>query len=147
MKSYVCFTLVIPAEFTKALQNQEVKEGESVTLMCEYSIPGVQFVWRKGPETLKSSEKYHMRQRKSCISLTIHNLKPEDSGNYICICRDQRTMASLTVNGIDFDCYENSFIVFIFDLSASLITFPPFQRFLYHLLKSSRIKRQMKVNM
>ncbi|XP_052419981.1 obscurin [Carassius gibelio] len=91
---------VIPAEFTKALQNQEVKEGESVTLMCEYSIPGVQFVWRKGPETLKSSEKYHMRQRKSCISLTIHNLKPEDSGNYTCICRDQRTMATLTVNEV-----------------------------------------------
>ncbi len=107
MKSYVRFTLVIPAEFTKALQNQEVKEGESVTLMCEYSIPGVQFVWRKGPETLKSSEKYHTRQRKSCISLTIHNLKPEDSGNYICICRDQRTMATLTVNGTDIDCHEN----------------------------------------
>ncbi|XP_016431454.1 obscurin-like [Sinocyclocheilus rhinocerous] len=91
---------VIPAEFTKALQNQEVKEGESVTLMCEYSIPGVQFVWRKGLETLKSSEKYHMRQRKSCISLIIHNLKPEDSGNYTCICRDQRTMATLTVNAV-----------------------------------------------
>ncbi|XP_067270783.1 LOW QUALITY PROTEIN: obscurin [Pseudorasbora parva] len=91
---------VIPAEFTKALQNQEVKEGESVTLTCEYSIPGVQFVWRKGPETLKSSEKYHMRQRKSCISLTIHNLKPEDSGNYTCICRDQKTMASVTVNAV-----------------------------------------------
>ncbi|KAF4110126.1 obscurin [Onychostoma macrolepis] len=91
---------VIPAEFTKALENQEVKEGESVTLMCEYSIPGVQFVWRKGPETLKSSEKYHMRQRKSCISLTIHNLKPEDSGNYTCICRDQRTMATLIINAV-----------------------------------------------
>ncbi|KAL1270084.1 hypothetical protein QQF64_032373 [Cirrhinus molitorella] len=91
---------VIPAEFTKALQNQEVKEGESTTLMCEYSIPGVQFVWRKGAETLKSSEKYHMKQRKSCISLTIHNLKPEDSGNYTCICRDQRTMATLTVNAV-----------------------------------------------
>ncbi|XP_043103008.1 obscurin [Puntigrus tetrazona] len=91
---------VIPAEFTKALQNQEVKEGESSMLICEFSIPGVQFVWRKGPETLKSSEKYHMRQKKSCISLTIHNLKPEDSGNYICICRDQRTMATLTVNAV-----------------------------------------------
>ncbi|XDV49254.1 hypothetical protein PO909_018537 [Leuciscus waleckii] len=91
---------VIPAEFTKALQNQEAKEGESVTLTCEYSIPGVQFVWRKGPETLKYSEKYHMRQRKSSISLTIHNLMPEDSGNYTCICRDQKTMATVTVNAV-----------------------------------------------
>ncbi|XP_073675951.1 obscurin [Garra rufa] len=91
---------VIPAEFTKALQNQEVKEGESATLMCEYSIPGIQYVWRKGAETLKSSEKYHMKQRRSCISITIHNLKPEDSGNYTCICRDQRTMATLTVNAV-----------------------------------------------
>ncbi|XP_073766285.1 obscurin isoform X3 [Danio rerio] len=90
----------IPAEFTKELLNQEVKEGESVTLMCEYSIPGIQFVWRKGPETLKSSEKYHMRQRKSCISLAIHNVKPDDSGNYTCICRDQKTMATVTVNAV-----------------------------------------------
>lgn len=90
--------------------------------MCEYSIPGVQFVWRKGAETLKSSEKYHMKQRRSCISLTIHNLKPEDSGNYTCICRDQRTMATLTVNGMDIDCYENKFIQFSFDLVALLIS-------------------------
>ncbi|XP_073724075.1 obscurin [Misgurnus anguillicaudatus] len=90
----------IPAEFTKSLQNQEVKEGESFTLTCEYSIPGVHFVWRKGPETLKSSEKYHMKQRKSCISLTVHNVKPEDSGNYTCICRDQKTMATVTVNAV-----------------------------------------------
>lgn len=76
-----------------------------MTLTCEYSIPGVQFVWRKGPETLKYSDKYHMRQRKSCISLTIHNLMPEDSGNYTCICRDQKTMATVTVNGTDY--YEN----------------------------------------
>lgn len=115
---YVCFTLVIPAEFTKALQNQEAKEGESVTLTCEYSIPGVQFVWRKGPETLKYSEKYHMRQRKSSISLTIHNLMPEDSGNYTCICRDQKTMATVTVNGTDY--YENKFITFVFDLLLHL---------------------------
>ncbi|XP_051964162.1 obscurin [Xyrauchen texanus] len=90
----------VPAEFTKLLQNQEVKEGESVTLACEYSIPGVQFIWRKGAETLKSGGKYNMKQRKLCISLTIHNLKPEDSGNYTCICRDQRTMADVTVNAV-----------------------------------------------
>ncbi|KAI7798029.1 putative obscurin, partial [Triplophysa rosa] len=90
----------VPAEFIKPLQNQEVKEGESVTLTCEYSIPGVHFVWRKGAETLKPSEKYHVKQRKSYISLTIHNLIPDDSGNYICICRDQRTMAAVTVNAV-----------------------------------------------
>lgn len=97
---FVCsLTSAVLAEFIKPLQNQEVKEGESVTLTCEYSIPGVHFGWRKGAETLKPSEKYHMKQRKSYISLTIHNLMPEDSGNYTCICRDQRTMAAVTVNG------------------------------------------------
>lgn len=106
----VCLTLAIPAEFTKELQNQEVKEGESVTLTCEYSIPGIQFVWRKGPETLKFNEKYHMKQRKSCISLAIHNVKPDDSGNYTCICRDQKTMATVTVNGNDIECYDNEFL-------------------------------------
>ncbi|KAI4872326.1 hypothetical protein NFI96_027754 [Prochilodus magdalenae] len=90
----------VPSEFTKQLQNQEAEEGGSVTLSCEFSIPGVQYLWRKGPETLRSGEKYLMKHRKNHISLTIHNMQPEDSGTYTCICRNQRTMATVTVHAV-----------------------------------------------
>ncbi|XP_028977573.2 obscurin [Esox lucius] len=90
----------IPAEFTQPLQNTEVTEGEDVSLSCEYSLPGVAFHWRRGPETLRAGERYVMRQKSSVIFLTITGPKPEDSGEYTCQCRDQRTTATLTVHAI-----------------------------------------------
>ncbi|KAK6320615.1 hypothetical protein J4Q44_G00097220 [Coregonus suidteri] len=90
----------IPAEFTQPLQNMEVKEGEDVTLWCEFSLPGVAFHWRRGLENLRAGERYLMKQKKSLISLTITGPKPEDSGDYTCQCRDHRTTATLTVHAI-----------------------------------------------
>ncbi|XP_029906333.1 obscurin [Myripristis murdjan] len=90
----------IPAEFTQPLTPVEAKEGETVTLTCEYSLPGVLFHWKRGYESLRSGDKYVMRQRKTTISLTITTLKPEDSGEYTCQCRDHRTTASLKVHDI-----------------------------------------------
>lgn len=89
----------IPAEFTQPLHAVEAKEGEAVTLTCEYSLPGVQFHWRKGFENIRPGEKYVMKQRKTIISLTIKALLPEDSGEYTCHCRQHQTTASLKVQG------------------------------------------------
>ncbi|CAK6958063.1 LOW QUALITY PROTEIN: obscurin [Scomber scombrus] len=90
----------IPAEFTQPLQMVEAKEGETVILTCEYSLPGVQFHWRKGLENIRPGDKYVMKQRKTINSLTIKVLKSEDSGEYTCQCRDHRTTASLKVHAI-----------------------------------------------
>ncbi|XP_062854790.1 obscurin [Trichomycterus rosablanca] len=90
----------VPAEFTRQLENQEAEEGSAVTLTCEFSVPGAQYMWRKGAQTLRSGERYLMRQRNNHISLTIYNLKPEDSGMYTCLCRNQRTMATIVVHAI-----------------------------------------------
>ncbi|KAI3368742.1 hypothetical protein L3Q82_025731 [Scortum barcoo] len=90
----------IPAEFTQHLKSVEAKEGETVTLTCEYSLPGVQYHWKKDVESIRSGEKYVMKQRKTINSLTIKALKPEDEGEYTCQCRDHRTTASLKVHTI-----------------------------------------------
>nr|XP_046247907.1 obscurin [Scatophagus argus] len=90
----------IPAEFTQPLKTVEVKEGETVTLTCEYSLPGVPFHWRKGFEIIRPGDKHVIKQRKTIISLTIKALKPDDSGEYSCQCRDHRTTASLKVHAI-----------------------------------------------
>ncbi|XP_029355302.1 obscurin isoform X2 [Echeneis naucrates] len=90
----------IPAEFTQPLKTVEAKEGETVTLTCEYSLPGVQYHWRKGFESLRPGDKYVIKQRKTINSLIIKGLKPEDSGEYTCQCRDHRTTANLKVHAI-----------------------------------------------
>nr|XP_029490911.1 obscurin-like [Oncorhynchus nerka] len=90
----------IPAEFTQQLQSMEVKEGEDVTLSCQFSLPGVTFHWRRGLENLRAGERYLIKQKKSLISLTITGPKPEDSGDYTCQCRDHRTTATLIVHAI-----------------------------------------------
>ncbi|XP_057696690.1 obscurin isoform X1 [Corythoichthys intestinalis] len=90
----------IPAEFTKPLQNVESREGETATLTCEYSLPGVQFQWKKGVESLRPSDKYAMKQKQTINSLIIRALKPEDSGEYTCQCRGHHTTARLKVQAI-----------------------------------------------
>ncbi|XP_038128162.1 obscurin [Cyprinodon tularosa] len=90
----------IPAEFTKPLNAMEANEGEDVTLTCEYSLPGVQFQWRKGFVNIRPGDKYVMKQRKTILSLTIKALQPEDTGEYTCQCRKHQTTASLIVNAI-----------------------------------------------
>ena len=99
----------IPAEFTQPLQSMEVKEGEDVTLSCEFSLPGVAFHWKRGLETLRAGERYLMKQKRSFISLTITGPKPQDSGDYTCQCRDHRTTASLTVHGKSHPCFSFQF--------------------------------------
>ncbi|XP_036374685.1 obscurin isoform X3 [Megalops cyprinoides] len=90
----------LPAEFKQKLQNQEAKEGESITLCCEFSKPGAKAQWRKGKRLLKSGDKYQMKQRDTSFELKITDLKPEDAGEYSCECADQKTRASVTVHAL-----------------------------------------------
>eukprot|EP00063_Salmo_salar_P021272 XP_013996107.1 PREDICTED: obscurin isoform X33 [Salmo salar] len=88
-----------PVTFKYKLQRQEAEEGGSVTLHCELSKPGVPVEWRKGTQVLKSGEKYQMKQKESVSELLISKVVPEDSGDYSCVCGDQKTTASLKIKG------------------------------------------------
>ena len=85
--------------FKEKLENQEAEEETSATLRCEISKPGVQVEWKKGTQVLKSGEKYQMKQKDSVIELLINKVAPEDSGDYSCVCGDQKTTASLNIKG------------------------------------------------
>ncbi|XP_073347535.1 obscurin [Pagrus major] len=86
-----------PVTFKQKLENQEAEEGTSITLRCEISKPGVPVEWKKGSQVLKSGEKYQMKQKASVNDLLINKVVPEDSGDYSCVCGDQKTSASLNV--------------------------------------------------
>ncbi|KAA0704500.1 Obscurin [Triplophysa tibetana] len=87
-----------PLIFKRELQNQECQEGQSVTLQCELSKPGVPLVWRKGTQVIHSGEKYHICQVGSTLELKITDLKPEDAGVYSCDCGFNKTSSTITVN-------------------------------------------------
>ncbi len=85
--------------FKQKLESQEAEEGTSVTLRCELSKPGVSVEWKKETEILKSGEKFQMKQTASVNELLINKAVPEDSGEYSCVCGDQKTRASLDIKG------------------------------------------------
>ncbi|XP_043082200.1 obscurin isoform X18 [Puntigrus tetrazona] len=90
----------LPVAFKCELQNQELQEGECVTLRCELSKPGAPVVWRKGTEIISSGEKYIIKQVGSAVELKITDVKPEDAGDYVCDCRDNISTARIKINAI-----------------------------------------------
>ncbi|XP_035386466.1 obscurin isoform X5 [Electrophorus electricus] len=87
----------LPVIFKRELQNQECDEGSSVTLLCEISKPGVPVEWRKGTQVIKSGGKYLIKQTGASLELRITNVKPEDAGQYTCVCGDQKTTANMKI--------------------------------------------------
>uniref|UniRef100_A0A8C9MU51 Ig-like domain-containing protein n=1 Tax=Serinus canaria TaxID=9135 RepID=A0A8C9MU51_SERCA len=89
----------LPAFFKEGLKNREATDGATATLRCELSKVGVPVEWKKGDKALKPSEKYRMRQEDTAAELLIRDLEVEDTGEYTCVCGDQKTSAVLTVHG------------------------------------------------
>nr|XP_055229431.1 obscurin isoform X36 [Gorilla gorilla gorilla] len=86
----------LPAKFTKGLRNEEATEGATAMLQCELSkVAPVE--WRKGPETLRDGDRYNLRQDGTRCELQIHGLSVADTGEYSCVCGEEKTSATLTV--------------------------------------------------
>lgn len=90
----------LPVTFKQKLKNVQVEEGNNVTLYCEISKPGLPVEWSRGGNLLENADKYQIKQRETALELTIRDLDPEDSGVYTCLCRDQRTKATVKVVGM-----------------------------------------------
>nr|XP_040027513.1 obscurin isoform X12 [Gasterosteus aculeatus aculeatus] len=110
----------LPPNYVQKLESQEAEEGASVTLRCELSKPGVPVEWKKGTETLKSGEMYQMKQKACVNELLINKVEPEDSGDYSCVCGDQKTSASIKINGKPIDIVQGLENVETFDGGEAL---------------------------
>ncbi|CAD7679772.1 unnamed protein product [Nyctereutes procyonoides] len=86
----------LPTKFTKSLRNEEATEGATATLRCELS-KAAPVEWRKGPEVLRAGDRVSLRQDGAVCELQIRGLAVEDSGEYSCVCGQERTAAVLTV--------------------------------------------------
>lgn len=82
-----------------------MEEGNTITLYCEISKPGVPVEWRLGGELLENGDKYQIKQKGSALEFIIRDADPEDSGVYTCVCREQRTKATVKVVGMFNECH------------------------------------------
>ncbi|XP_056306281.1 obscurin isoform X23 [Danio aesculapii] len=92
----------LPVVFKRELQSQECEGGDTVTLNCELSKPGVPVVWKKGTQVLHSGEKYLIKQDGATAELKIADLKVEDGGQYTCLCGDKKTTANIKIKALSF---------------------------------------------
>ncbi|XP_075703653.1 obscurin [Rhinoderma darwinii] len=90
----------LPPLFKEELKNKKATEGEEAALRCELTKPGASIEWRKGDQALKAGDKYTMRQEGLSAELVIKDLHDKDSGHYTCVCGDQKTTATLTINAL-----------------------------------------------
>lgn len=91
----------LPAEFIGRLRSKDAMEGATATLHCELSKEAP-VEWRKGSETLRAGGRVSLRQDGTMCELEICDLAVVDSGEYSCVCGQERTSATLTVRGKDF---------------------------------------------
>ncbi|KAL2098329.1 hypothetical protein ACEWY4_007536 [Coilia grayii] len=97
--SFFVFTTVPMVLFTKELENQDTFEGKDATLCCKTTCQDARVNWRRGPLVLEEGMKYSMQKEGATHTLVVHNVKVEDSGEYICDTGDEQSKAALTVKG------------------------------------------------
>ncbi|XP_069548292.1 obscurin isoform X20 [Brachyistius frenatus] len=86
--------------FRRKLQDVEVQEKSSATLMCEVPLIATNTKWFMEETGLLQNTKYRMEEEGTLRRLTIHNVTTNDDGVYICEMNEgSRTVAELTVLG------------------------------------------------
>ncbi|TRY95209.1 hypothetical protein DNTS_010020, partial [Danionella cerebrum] len=86
-----------PLHFSEELYNVEAEEGQTLTLCCELSKPGVSVQWKKGSMILKPSKKYDITQDGLKRQLQISEITAQDSGSYRCCAGGLITTAFVVI--------------------------------------------------
>lgn len=84
-------------KFVKPMQDTVAHADGMVTLRCEVCKPKADVQWLKNGVEVIPNRRFSIRADGVERCLTIHRLTREDSGEYACESKDDRTAATLTV--------------------------------------------------
>lgn len=78
-----------------------------MVLRCELDKPAPSVEWTRRGVVLRNGDKYQMRKKDLMVEMKIADISLDDTGDYTCICGEERTTASLLVSGeccIHYEC-------------------------------------------
>uniref|UniRef100_A0A8C4KTT1 Ig-like domain-containing protein n=1 Tax=Dromaius novaehollandiae TaxID=8790 RepID=A0A8C4KTT1_DRONO len=86
-------------KFLRGLADVHAHEGETVVLWCELCKAKGDVVWLKDGRPLAPGARREIKAEGRERSLVLSDVRPEDAGEYCCESNDDRTLATLTVQG------------------------------------------------
>lgn len=86
-------------KFLRGLSDVRARQGERVVLWCELCKARGDVVWRKDGRVLAPGPRRRVMAEGRERSLVLSRVEPEDAGEYCCESNDDRTLATLTVQG------------------------------------------------
>ena len=92
----------VPVSFTVPLQDVvTATEGDTATLECDVSAPGLPDTWYKDDFEIlhKDDDKYDVTVDDTKHTLTIHDVEPQDQGDYPVEVAGERSASVLLVEG------------------------------------------------
>ncbi|XP_065416481.1 obscurin-like protein 1 isoform X1 [Chrysemys picta bellii] len=87
----------LQVKFVRGLSDVQAHLGETVLLWCELCKARGQVVWLKDGQELEPSGRWEIKAEGRERSLALSNVGPEDAGEYSCESKDDRTLATVTV--------------------------------------------------
>lgn len=85
---------------SRELQNVSVVAGEDAVFSCEVTQTSASVKWAKDGKAIKKSQKYSLSQEEKVMTLTVHSVSANDSGEYSCeVVGGATTKAKLEVQG------------------------------------------------
>lgn len=99
----MCTLMAVCAElqvkFLRGLSDVRAQQGETVVLWCELCKARGDVVWLKDGRVLEPDARREVRVQGRERSLVLSCVRPEDAGEYCCESNNDRTLATLTVQG------------------------------------------------
>lgn len=100
-------------KFVRPLRDTVAHADGMVTLRCEVCKPKADVQWLRNGVEVVPNRRFSIRADGVERSLTIHRLTREDTGEYACESRDDRTVAMLRVES-KYVCTQNFFSLTVF---------------------------------
>lgn len=89
----------LQVKFLRGLSDVRARQGERAVLWCELCKARGDVVWRKDGQALAPGPRRQMMAEGRERSLVLSHVEPEDAGEYCCESNDDRTLATLMVQG------------------------------------------------